>query len=114
MPWKTTTMFEEKREFISEYLSGNYSITDLAREFNISRPTAYRLIKNYKLNGPKSFEILRSTPGSFPNQTAPEIQTAIKYYRNKHKNWGARKIKVLLEKEFDPLLVPSATTIHSF
>jgi len=113
MPWKNTTMFEEKKEFISEYLSGNYSITDLAREFNISRPTAYRLIKNYKLNGPKSFEILRSTPGSFPNQTAPEIQTAIKYYRNKHKNWGARKIKVLLEKEFDPLLVPSATTIHS-
>ena len=113
MPWKQTTMFKEKQEFIREFQSGNYSISELCRAFEISRPTAYRLIKKYNQFGEKGFLNLSTAPKNHPNQTAPEVQTAILYFRNKYKNWGARKIKVLLEREFDQDLIPSAMTIHS-
>ncbi len=93
MPWKQTTMFKEKQEFIREFQSGNYSISELCRAFEISRPTAYRLIKKYNQFGEKGFLNLSTAPKNHPNQTAPEVQTANLNFRNKNKNWGARKIK---------------------
>lgn len=113
MPWKATTMFKEKQEFIREYESGKYTITELCAGFGISRPTAYRLIKKYNELGEKGLEELSRAPKSHPNETLPQIKTAILYFRNKYKDWGARKIKNLLEKEFDSKIVPSSMTIHT-
>ena len=53
MPWKETTTMEQKVEFICEWLSGNYTITELCKEFRISRPTAYRLINRHEEMGIK-------------------------------------------------------------
>ena len=113
MPWKATTMFKEKQEFIQEYLTGRYTISDLCRGFEISRPTAYRLINRYKIEGDKAFHPVSKAPHSHPNETRPEVQTAILYFRNKHKKWGARKIRRLLLREFNSEVVPSSMTIHS-
>jgi hypothetical protein len=35
MTWKETTTMEQKIEFITEWRSGNYTITELCREFLI-------------------------------------------------------------------------------
>ena len=51
MPWKETTTMEQKVEFICEWRSGKYSITELCKSFNISRPTAYTLIKRFEKDG---------------------------------------------------------------
>ncbi len=48
MPWKTTTTMEQKIEFIYEWRTGKYSITELCRNFNISRTTAYKLINRFE------------------------------------------------------------------
>ena len=113
MPWKETTMLKEKQEFINSYETGQYSLSELCRVFEISRPTAYRLLSKYKKYGKEGLGNLSTVPINHPNKTVPEIETAILYFRNKHKNWGARKIKVLLEKDFDKSLVPSSMTIHT-
>ena len=112
MPWKQTTMFEEKQEFIKEYQTGMYSITELCRAYEISRPTGYRIIKRFNEYGEKGLLPQSKAPKHSPNETPEEVKTAILYFRNKYKNWGARKIKVLLEREFNSELVPSAMTIH--
>jgi predicted DNA-binding protein YlxM (UPF0122 family) len=38
---------EQKVEFMHEWLTQKYTITELCRSFNISRPTAYKLISRY-------------------------------------------------------------------
>ena len=48
MPWKETTTMEQKIEFICEWITGKYTITELCKSFEISRPTAYRLIDRFK------------------------------------------------------------------
>jgi histone acetyltransferase (RNA polymerase elongator complex component) len=52
MPWKESTIMEQKIEFICEWRSGNYTITELCRSFEISRPTAYKIIAETMLNLP--------------------------------------------------------------
>jgi len=51
MPWKVTTTMEQKIEFICEWRTGKYTITELCRNFEISRPTAYRLIHRFEKQG---------------------------------------------------------------
>ena len=48
MPWKETTKMEQKIEFICEWRTGKYTITELCKGFNISRPTAYKIIARFK------------------------------------------------------------------
>ncbi|WP_299257939.1 helix-turn-helix domain-containing protein [uncultured Aquimarina sp.] len=51
MPWKSTTTMEQKIEFICEWCAGKYTITELFRSFEISRPTAYKLISRFEKQG---------------------------------------------------------------
>ncbi|WP_419174389.1 helix-turn-helix domain-containing protein [Desulfosediminicola sp.] len=51
MPWKETTMMDEKLEFINEWKSGNFSFSELCREFDITRPTGYKYIKRFQERG---------------------------------------------------------------
>jgi transposase len=51
MPWKETTIMEQKIEFICEWRTGKYSITELCRAFEISRPTAYKIIARFENEG---------------------------------------------------------------
>ena len=51
MPWKDTTIMEQKIEFICEWRTGKYTITELCRSFGISRPTAYKIIARFEKKG---------------------------------------------------------------
>jgi uncharacterized membrane protein len=51
MPWKETTIMEQKIEFICEWRTGKYTITELCRSFEISRPTAYKIIARFENEG---------------------------------------------------------------
>ncbi len=42
MPWRETTMLDQKLEFVTEWRAGNFTLSELCREFKISRPTAYK------------------------------------------------------------------------
>ena len=48
MPWNDVSVMDQKREFINLYISGAYSLSELCREFNISRPTARKYANRFK------------------------------------------------------------------
>ena len=72
MPWKETTTMEQKIEFICEWNSQKYSISELCRAFEISRPTAYKLINRYEKFGIEGLVEESKAPSNHPNQTAPK------------------------------------------
>jgi transposase len=51
MPWKETTTMEQKVEFICEWRTQKYTITELCKVFNFSRPTAYKFISRFEKEG---------------------------------------------------------------
>jgi len=113
MPWKDTTAMEQKVEFISEWSSGLYSVTELCKAFEISRSTAHRLINRFDADGYNGLLNLSKAPRQHPNQTAPEIELAIIELRKQHKRWGARKIWKLLQHDFSLDRIPSMVTINN-
>ena len=44
MAWRETTKMEQKIELINEWRSGAYTISELSREFGISRSTVCKYV----------------------------------------------------------------------
>ena len=113
MPWKVSTTMEQKIEFICEWRTGKYSITELCRSFEISRPTAYRLIERFEKFGFEGLKEQSRSPQNHPNSTSEKIVKSILKLKGKHKLWGAKKIRVLLFNEFAEEQIPSVVTLHN-
>ena len=50
MPWKVCSVMEERLRFVARLLDGE-SMTDVCREFGISRTTGYKLLARYREEG---------------------------------------------------------------
>ena len=74
MPWKNTTTMEQKIEFICEWRTNKYTITELCKAFEISRPTAYKLIDRYEKQGIEGLRERAKKPINHPNRTKDYIE----------------------------------------
>lgn len=112
MPWKVTTTMEQKIEFICEWRTGKHTITELCRSFEISRPTAYKLISRFEEHGFEGLRELSRSAKKHPNATDDKIVDSILKLKEKHKLWGAKKIRILLFNEYTDQEIPSVVTVH--
>ena len=112
MAWRETTKMEQKIEFINEWRSGAYSITELCRQFEISRPTAYKYINRFISHGIKGLEEQSRIHNSHPCKIDQEIEHKIVFHRKKHPRWGGEKIWKLLFKDFNEQCIPSISTVN--
>lgn len=93
--------------------SGDYTMTALCNRFGISRTTGHKLAKKFKQEGESCLMVNSKAPRSTPHKTPKKMENAIIKLRNKYPNWGARKLKVLLEKKNLEQKNPSETTISA-
>jgi transposase InsO family protein len=113
MPWKETTTMEQKVEFICEWRTQKHTITELCKAFNISRPTAYKLISRFENDGIEGLKEHSKAPQKHPNSTKDEIIKSILNLKAKHKLWGAKKIRRLLFNFCPEDDIPSVVTVHN-
>jgi transposase InsO family protein len=100
MPWKETNVYEERMNFIVEWKKGDWTITDLCREFGISRVTGYKYIKQYEKYGIDGLKDKSKAPKNQPNAVSEKIIRLIIERRKRHKTWGARKILASLKRKY--------------
>ena len=112
MPWKETTAMEQKLEFISEWRTQKFTITELCKAFGISRPTGYKLIHRFEEQGIEGLLDRDKTPKRHPNKTNQPVEDEIIRLKEKYPLWGAKKIRRLLLNDFSENEVPSVVTVH--
>ena len=113
MPWKNNTTMDQKIEFICEWQSGKYTITELCSGFGISRPTAYKLIGRYEEHGIEGLRERSKAPIAHPNRTKGKVENKILHLKGKHPRWGAKKIHRLLFNHCSADDIPSVVTVHN-
>lgn len=107
MPWKEKTVKESRLEFVVEAISGEHSMSELCREYNISRPTGYKWLERYKTG--ESLSDKSHSTRTQPHRTPQEMESLILETRVRHPTWGGRKIlRYLREKGNEKL--PAAST----
>lgn len=111
MPWEVSGVVEKRREFVAEYLSGEWTMTDLCAAYGISRVTGYAVLARWRAEGEAGLEERSRAPGRHRNQTAAEIESAIVVLRGAHPKWGPRKLKAWLERRRPEQGWPAASTM---
>jgi len=102
---------EKRRLFVEEWLSGEWTMTELCGRHGISRQAGYNTLARYQREGWKGLEMRSRAPHGHPHQTSGETEQQIVALRQAHMRWGPRKLKVVLERERPEIRWPAVSTI---
>src|ERR1039457_899995 len=86
MPRKTSSAMEEKLRFVFEYDRDEQTMTELCRQFEVSRETGYVWLRRYRQHGLEVLLKLNRAPERHPNQTAAAIEQAVLELREAHRS----------------------------
>jgi transposase InsO family protein len=113
MPWKECSVMEERLRFVARLLEGE-AMSDLAREFGISRKTGYKILNRYKEHGLEALTDRSRRPWRYANQLPAQIETLIVRIKRDKPHWGARKVRELLVKRLaGDVRIPAKSTVHA-
>jgi transposase len=104
---------DERLRFVARLLEGE-AMTELCREFGISRKTGYKIFGRYKEHGLEALTNRSRRPVRYATQLPPQIETLIVECKRGKPHWGARKLRELLVRRLDgDIRVPAKSTIRA-
>ena len=112
MPWEECSRMDERLKFIGRYLDGE-RMTDLCREFGISRKTGYKIYDRYQECGLEALVDRSRRPVRYGNHLPFQVETVIVSIKKQKPHWGARKIRDRLIRRFPNVKTPARSTIHA-
>lgn len=99
MPWKDVRLDEQRLRFVLRASAGQEEMAGLCREFGISRPTGYRWLKRFRdSERVEELRELSRRPQHMPRKTEAEVEAEVVRERQRRPDWGAKKLRVLLQK----------------
>src|SRR5436305_11162141 len=98
MPWKTSSVMEEKLRFVFEYEQGQRSMTELCQRYEIARETGYAWIRRYRERGIDGLVERSRATLRHGNQTPAEIEGRGVEQRQGQRRGGPRKRKRIRER----------------
>lgn len=102
----------QRRGFVADQASGQWSMTELCERYGISRPTGYELLRRVEAEGQAGLRERSRAPQSCPHQTAAEVERLLLGLRAKY-GWGAKKLLQALEKRHPRIERPARSTVNA-
>lgn len=111
MPWKETCAVDERIAFVRDVLCGEANKSELCRRYGISRPTGDKWLERFEERGLAGMDDLSSAPHRRPNQMPEELAEMLIGLRRRHMTWGPRKLLAYLERRYQGVPWPAASTV---
>jgi len=111
MPWEETTRTMLRAQFVEEFESCLYTLTELCARYGISRKTGYKWIERFAAEGVEGLADRSRRPKSSPHQTEEDLEAALVEVRRTHPTWGPRKLLAWSQKRSPEVSWPSASTV---
>ena len=93
-----SSIAKTKERFVILAQTGRFTITDLCKDFGISRKTGHKYLQRYESEGRSGLADRSRRPKSCPFATVEEVESLILKERRKHPTWGPKKLCDLLIK----------------
>ena len=72
MPWREMSPMDQRLEFVREYETELFTMTELAAQYEISRKTGYKWLERYDAEGAVGLRDRSRRPHESPHATYPE------------------------------------------
>ena len=113
MPWRECSVTEERLRFVTRLLEGE-GMSEVCRDFGISRKTGYKIFNRYKDQGLEALCDRSRRPVRYANQLADQVERLIVDLKRDKPHWGARKIRELLVRKLaGDVRLPAKSTVHA-
>lgn len=117
MPWRETDAMKERTQLVLEWEKrwnaneGVVNVSELCREFGISRDCGYKWIKRYVAanRDVRAVEERSRRPLHSPTATDDNTQALVVRARKRHPRWGPRKLRAWLQERLPGVAFPSAS-----
>lgn len=104
---------DERLRFVAKLLDGE-AMSDVCRDFGISRKTGYKIFNRYREQGLHALSDRSRRPVRYANQLPEQLESQIVALKRDKPHWGARKIRELLVRRLDQdVRIPARSTIHA-
>lgn len=111
MAWGEVKVSDQRKLFIDEYMTGEFSMAELCRQFSISRRIGYKWVNRYQEDGLEGLEDRSRAPLSQASATDYDLVEQILKVRFKYPKWGPKKVRGWLNLMYPFIDWPSTTTI---
>jgi transposase len=113
MPWKEGSVMEERLGFVARLVDGE-GMSDVCREFGISRKTGYKIFNRYRDQGLEALTDRSRRPVRYANQLPEPVERLIVATKRDKPHWGARKIRELIVRRLaGDVRIPAKSTVHA-
>jgi transposase len=103
---------DERMKFVARLLDGD-RMSELCREFGISRKTGYKIWSRYQNSGVEAFSDRSRRPYHYANQLPFQVEKAILTLKKEKPHWGAPKIRELILRRYPDIKPPAKSTVHA-
>jgi putative transposase len=111
MPWRELSPMEQRADFVREFESGLFTMTELAAQYGISRKTGYKWVAAYDARGLAGLQDRSRRPHHSPHATAEDVVAALLAVRRRHPRWGPKKLLTVAQRRHDAAVWPARSTI---
>ena len=112
MPWKESSVMDERTKFISKLIQGE-KMTHVCAEFGISRKTGHKLWNRYQSEGFNGLGDKNRAPHRKVRLTPPLVEKAILGLKKEKPHWGAAKIREIFKQKYAGVKTPARSTFHA-
>lgn len=112
MPWLESSAMDDRLRFVTEWLSGDVSRTELCEAYGISRRVGYKWMARYAAEGPCGLADRSRAPLMHGRATSLDLVEKLIDLRRSRPTWGPRKLVAKLEQLHPHLAWPSHSTAH--
>lgn len=111
MPWKETNVVDARIQLVVRARQGE-RVSDLCREFGISRKTAYKFLERYATLGAASMADQSRARHRQGRRISSDVEQMIVALKTEHRTWGAKKLKVVLGRKHVGVRLPACSTMN--
>ena len=91
MPWKETCPMDQRLSFVADWLRDEWTMTELAKRYAISRKTAYKWVARYETDGAPGL-VERSRAPTHPGRAiSPTVGRTVLWKRYRRTRWSSSR-----------------------
>ena len=102
---------DQRVAFIAEWLRDEWTMTELAARYQVSRKTAYKWVDRYEADPAAGLGDRSRAPKTHGRSMADPMRDAILALRGAHPQWGPKKLRAILMERQPRDVWPAASTI---
>ena len=102
---------EQRADFVREYLSGLFTMTELAAQYGISRKTGYKWVAVYEVAGVAGLQDRSRRPHHSPHAIDEQTLALLLAIRRRRPRWGPKKLLTVAARRHRGVVWPARSTL---